>query len=91
MGILPYLCDGRLEGKRVHHKESMPYFEVSGTVEVLEVHGGMLVLVIDGDDGQKYGPWSIALGYLDITSNNGKGVVIAATFPGGNTWTFSEP
>ena len=89
-GAIGFLCEGKLigglKGKKVLHEESMPFYQVMGTVKELSIVDGMLYLEAMWDDGNKFTP-SIALGYISLYSNGGN-VIISATFPGGNTWTF---
>ena len=96
-GMLAFLCDGRLVGKEVHHRESSPSFEASGTVTELKL-GTLgeegenervqprLTLVAKWDGDHKFNP------AMDPTFTNisvhGNAVVISATYPSGNTWTF---
>lgn len=86
-GIIAELCDGRLVGKAVHHEETMPPFAIDGKVTKLEVSNGMLKLSADWSDGEQR-TLSIALGFLNVSEQNGS-TVIGAAFPGGNTWIFS--
>jgi hypothetical protein len=89
-GAIGFLCDGKLigdlKGKKVSHEESMPSYHAMGTVEELSIDDGMLCLKAKWDDGNEFTP-SIAMGYISIYSNGGN-IIVSATFPGGNTWTF---
>lgn len=89
-GVIGFLCEGKLigelKGKKVFHEESIPSYQTMGTVEKLFVSDGMLCLKAKWEDGNKFTP-SIALGYITVDSRGGR-IVVSATFPGGNTWTF---
>ncbi len=85
-GILGFLCDGRLVGKRVHHKETGPTYEVEGLLKELQIEDGLLHLRADWEDGNDFVP-SIATGNFNIDIRYYR-IVISATFPGDNTWTF---
>jgi len=89
-GAIGLLCEGKLigdlKGKKVFHEENTPSFRVMGTVEELSIDNGMLCLKAKWGDGSDFTP-SIALGYISVCRNGGN-VIVSATFPGGNTWTF---
>ncbi len=89
-GAIGLLCEGKLigdlKGKRVFHEENMPSYQVKGTVKKLTIVDGMLYLEAKWDDGNEFTP-SIVLGYISLYSNGGN-VIVSATFPGGNHWTF---
>ncbi len=80
-------CDGKLVGRKVRHRETMPALVVEGMVKSLTLKDGMLVLRAGWD----FDP-SIAVEYAAATEHpDGSVEICSVGFMGGNTWKFSPP
>lgn len=80
-------CDGKLVGRKVRHRETMPTFVAEGIVKSLTIEDGTLVLRAGWD----FDP-SIAVQYAAAEEHpDGSVEICSVGFAGGNTWEFSPP
>lgn len=69
-GILGYICDGKLIGKKLAYNKFMPDYRAEGKILEIKTAGGLLVIKVEWDNGdgdyQIANPILLTLGYFGI-------------------------